>query len=91
MSDIEITPEVLRAVAQYMDERWYHSSAESLRTEMNILKRDEAHEKRIDELEMAFRTAAVSACASDWVRIDGPNEPVRRGVRAVLAKLEETS
>ncbi|WP_072814309.1 hypothetical protein [Rhodococcus zopfii] len=92
MSTPEITPELIRAVADWLDGRWTTVNAESLRVIADglqqKLEREQADEKRIDELARTYCDAAHElAYYSDLHPED--QKMVRAGIRAVLAKLDE--
>lgn len=99
MTNTDITPEILRAVAEWTEHRTSIGSytiSRVLRKEAANLEREHADEKRIDELarisfdaEHAYASAErPSSTLIDW---DGSSEfqrnIARAGIRAVLDKL----
>lgn len=97
MSDIEITPEVLRAVAAWTEQQPSIGSMtipDTLFAEADRIERKQADEKRIDELAEVFANALHEHDHqwSPWrPATDKWREELRAGIRAVLAKLEVDS
>jgi len=96
MSDIEITPDLLRAVADWYVERKNHRAFADIVTELredaNLMEARAAEEKRIDELAQAFIDGrhAYSAIWASWDSLEESDRDAHRaGIRAVLAKLDE--
>ena len=89
MTDIEVTPDVIRAVADWLDGRMVPINAGALRDIADKIDRQQADERRIDELAAAFFRAAYPS-ADPW-RDQGDiiTDQYHAGIRAVLAKLDE--
>ena len=91
MSDIDITPEIIRAVRDQLFEPLDHVHA-VLTTAAADLEREQADENRIDELARIFYEAEIECFgASDYPEYSDRRpeyqEGTRAGVRAVLDKL----
>lgn len=84
-----ITPERLRAAAKHMADMGYEHAALSLKEAAEEIEREQADEKRLDELAQTyFRVAHPDA--AEWAnQPDGITNAFRAGIRAVLAKLDE--
>ncbi|NCL73748.1 hypothetical protein [Rhodococcus sp. YH1] len=88
MSTTDITPELLRAVANWLQDRvtgtlrGQAAAAHYLDVEADNLEREQAHEKRIDELVKVMENARLEC---DW---PGPDTD-RSIARALLAHLEQ--
>ncbi len=94
MSDIKITPELLRAVGDWVRSRTAKETFAylDLMAYADKLERAQAEEKRIDELAEVFANALHEhdnqwspwrPAAEKW------REELRAGVRAVLARLDQ--
>jgi len=82
MTDIDITPEILRAAADWIDGCGHGlGPGHALREEAGRLERGQADEKRIDKLAEVFWAARVTK--------RHVKDADRAGIRAVLAKLDE--
>lgn len=91
MSDIEITPAVLRAVAGLFDleDSKPEFVSTALREKAVLLERKQADEKRVHELARVFFRAARPT-ANPWdSQPEGLIRPYLNGTRALLAKLDE--
>lgn len=90
MTDIEITPEILRANASFLEENRSHGGAALLRMEAARIEREQADDKRIDELAQIHCTMRNGGDISPWPIMSGAaKERERASIRAVLAKLEQ--
>ncbi|WKK11936.1 hypothetical protein QYN14_25660 [Rhodococcus ruber] len=84
MTTTEITPEVLRDVADWIDGTGHGlGPGAALRDEADRIERDQADEKRIDELVRVLHVAQMQAIKRR------ETSPARAGIRAVLAHLEQ--
>lgn len=91
VSGIEVTPEILRAVASWLpcESTADEDAVDALRRHARHLERQRADEQRIDELAQVFLEAA-HANASEWKKQpQSIQDKHRAGIRAVLAKLDE--
>jgi hypothetical protein len=88
---VEITPELVDAVADWWEARGAHAGVQRLRTEASHLRREQADEKRIDELAQIYADAFGPECdVATWDHAaDFLKNAYRAGIRAVLAKLDE--
>ncbi|OLL21230.1 MULTISPECIES: hypothetical protein [unclassified Rhodococcus (in: high G+C Gram-positive bacteria)] len=95
MTNTDITPELLRAIAEWTDNRPTIGSitiSRILRKEADSLEREQADEKRIDELAGIFWGASVKGPGFEpaWESVAEDAKPYyHAGIRAVLAHLEQ--
>lgn len=94
MSNVEITPELLRAVVAASEEgNWLSEGPhDALRFWANELERQQDDEKRIDELAVTFWDAVLDATeyGISWPNLhEDARKCYRAGIRAVLAKLDQ--
>lgn len=98
MSNTEITPELLRSVATWLRDNAVGAlpgkplAAEFLDGAADDMEREQADEKRIDELAGVFWDASVKGSGFEpaWDSVAEDAKPYyRAGVRAVLAHLED--
>jgi len=80
VTDIDITPELLRDVADWLNKRGLYAGVARIRSEADNLEREQADEKRIDELLQVFWAARGTRHHVE--------DADRTAMRAVLAKLE---
>lgn len=92
MTNTDITPEVLRDVADWIDGTGHGlGPGAALRDEADRIDREQADEKRIDELARIFWDASVKGSGFEpaWESVAADAKPYyRAGVRAVLAHLD---
>lgn len=97
VSGIEVTPEILRAVrhAALFDARLSDEICDELEEWAERLEREQADEKRIDELAQEFLRAEKEIAIYglvDWGnQSENQRDAYRAGIRAVLAKLDEVT
>lgn len=98
MTDTDITPELVDAVADWWESRGAHAGVQRLRTEARHLAREQADEKRVDDLARVSYAAESDAArghvkgqqVASWDEAsDLQKDVTRAGIRAVLAKLNE--
>jgi hypothetical protein len=92
VTDTQITPELVDAVADWWESRGAHAGVQRLRTEASHLRREQAEEKRIDEYARTLVAAMRhrDSNLTSWDQCDNDEkEDWRAGIRAVLAKLDE--
>lgn len=95
MTNTDITPELLRAIAEWTDNRPTIGSitvSRILRKEADSLEREQADEKRIDELAEVFHEGRRTEVAGviGWEGLtDRSRDVYRAGIRAVLSHLEQ--
>lgn len=86
MTDIQITPESLRAHALLLEEKDFFGAAGLFLSEADRIEREQAEEKRIDECVAAY----VKALADfSGLKVSPVTPALRAGILAVLAKLDE--
>lgn len=92
MSDIEITPESLRAIAATLEENDFFGAAGFLRNESIRIGREWDTKKRIEKLSQLFIAAGCEEVPGflGWDELsEKQRRSVRAGVRAVLEELED--
>ncbi|KHJ74666.1 hypothetical protein [Rhodococcus sp. Chr-9] len=95
VSGIEVTPEILRAVASWLpcESTADEDAVDALRRHARHLEREQSDEKRIDELAQMFLRAEKEIAIYglvDWAnQSENQRDAYRAGIRAVLAKLDE--
>lgn len=87
MSVPEITPELLRAVADWGNTRGLYAGMARIRSEADNLEREQAkEEERLDEYVQVYIAALVDY---NSLPVSAPTPALRAGLRAVLAHRDE--